>query len=106
VPLSRAVPPSLVAAAGLVGGFAVARYSGRREAGGIAFALAGAWSGREWERRSGPLAAAGLGLLYTAAMGGSHPLAKKLGPWPSVVLVAAVVAAASEVVERAARSRS
>ena len=29
-------------------------------------------------------------------MGGSHPLAKKLGPWPSVLTVAAVTAGASE----------
>jgi hypothetical protein len=40
----------------------------------------------------------GLSVLYTAAMGGSRPLAKKAGAWPSVIAVAAVTAAASELV--------
>jgi hypothetical protein len=90
------ITPSTVSAAGLVGGFAVARYTGHRNAGGAVFAVAGAWCTREWARRSGGLAAAGLSALYLTAMGGSHPLAKKLGPWPSVLTVAAVTAAASE----------
>ena len=72
------------------------RYTGHRNAGGAVFAVAGAWCTREWARRSGGLAAAGLSALYLTAMGGSHPLAKKLGPWPSVLTVAAVTAAASE----------
>lgn len=100
MPSSPAIPPSLVAAAGLVGGFAAARFTKRREVGGAVFAAAGAWCEREWLRRSGPVAAAALGALYSAAMGGSHPLAKKIGAWPSVVAVAAVTAAASEVVTR------
>jgi len=98
--MARSVPPSLVAAAGLVGGFAAARYTSRREVGGAVFAIAGVVSGREWFLRSGPLAAACLGALYTAAMGGSHPLAKKIGPWPSVLAVSALTAAASEAVTR------
>jgi hypothetical protein len=90
------ITPSTVSAAGLVGGFAVARYTGRRNAGGAVFAVAGAWCAREWARRSGGVAAAGMSALYLTAMGGSHPLAKKLGAWPSVLTVAAVTAAASE----------
>ncbi len=35
-------------------------------------------------------AAAGLGAVYVAPMGGSHPLAKRVGAWPSVVAVAVV----------------
>jgi len=34
----------------------------------------------------------GLSALYAAAMGGSHPLAKEAGEWPSVLAVAAVAA--------------
>jgi hypothetical protein len=90
------ITPSTVSAAGLVGGFAVARYTGYRNAGGAVFAVAGAWCAREWARRSGGVTAAGLSALYLTAMGGSHPLAKKLGPWPSVLTVAAVTAGASE----------
>lgn len=97
---TRALSPSTVAAAGLIGGFAAARYTGRRKVGGALFAVANAWCVREWSRTSGPLAAAALGALYAAAMGGSHPLAKKVGPWPSVIAVTAVTVVASELVTR------
>lgn len=95
-----ALPPSAISAAGLLGGFAVARYSGRRELGGLAFALAGGWCAREWARTAGPGAAAGLFGLYVVAMGASHPLAHRIGPWPSVLAVAAVTSGAAEAVMR------
>jgi hypothetical protein len=69
-------PPSAVAALGLVGGFLAARRTGRRDLSG-AIRRAGAWCAREWYRASGPVAMVGLSALYAAAMGGSHPLAKK-----------------------------
>lgn len=94
--------PSVVATAGLVGGFFVARRTGRRELGGALFAAAGAWCAREWYRACGPAAAAGLGAVYVAAMGGSHALAKHIGAWPSVAVVTAVTVAAAEVVTRTA----
>src|SRR4051794_32551256 len=81
-----ALPPPLLAAAGLVGGFAAARYTKRRELGGAVFAVAGAASAREWSRRAGPVPAVALGALYTLAMGGSHPLAKQVGAWPAGLL--------------------
>jgi hypothetical protein len=93
---------SAIAALGLTGGFLVARQTGRRELGGALFAVAGAWCARDWYRSSGPAVAAGLSGLYAAAMGGSHPLAKRIGAWPSVVAVTAVTVAAAEVVTRAA----
>jgi hypothetical protein len=39
--------------------------------------------------------------VYVAAMGGSHPLAKRVGAWPSVLAVTAVTVAAAEAVTRA-----
>ncbi|MFI9270235.1 hypothetical protein ACIGXM_05930 [Kitasatospora sp. NPDC052896] len=87
-----------VAAAGLIGGYGVARWSGRREAGGAVLAAAGAASAYQWKRQSGTAAAVALTGLYVAAFGGSHPLAKKIGAWPSVLAVTGVVAAASAVV--------
>ena len=94
---------SAVAALGLTGGFLVARQTGRRELGGALFAAAGAWCAWDWYRAAGPAAAAGLGALYVAAMGGSHPLAKRIGAWPSVAAVTAVTVAATELVTRTAR---
>ncbi|MFG2295347.1 hypothetical protein [Streptomyces sp. NPDC048603] len=89
------VPTSAVAAAGLVGGYAVARFTRKRPLGGVVLGAAGLAAGREWYRRAGTPAAAALGTLYVAAFAGSHPLAKKIGAWPAVLGVAGVVATAS-----------
>ncbi|MDR0344748.1 MAG: hypothetical protein LBI49_16860 [Nocardiopsaceae bacterium] len=94
------VPSSAVAAAGLTGGFLAGRLTGRRDLAGALFAAAGAWCALEWYRASGPTAAVGLSALYAAAMGSSHPLAKRIGPWPSVLAVTALTAATAELVTR------
>lgn len=89
------VPTAPVVAAGLLGGFAAARYSGRRDLGGALFAGAGAVAAREWLRTSGPGVMGVLLGVYAAALGVSHPLAKKVGAWPSVLGVTAVASSAS-----------
>ena len=94
------VPSSAVAALGLTGGFLAGRWTGRRDLAGALFAAAGAWCARDWYRASGPAATVGLSALYAAAMGGSHPLAKRIGAWPSVLAVTAVTVAAAELVTR------
>jgi hypothetical protein len=86
-----------VVATGLVGGFAIARYGGRRELGGLFLAGCGVWSARRWVRTGGPGLAVGLGLTYAGAFGLSHPLAKKIGAWPSVFAVTAVASGAAGV---------
>jgi hypothetical protein len=58
-------------------------------------AAGGAWCGREWVRSAGPAVAGALGATYLAAFGASHPLAKKIGAWPSVLAVSGVTAAAA-----------
>ena len=88
-------PTAPVVAVGLIGGFAVARYTGRRELGGLVLAACGAWSAREWAHRGGPRLAVPLGLTYVAAFGASHPLAKQIGAWPSVLAATAVAAGAA-----------
>lgn len=82
-------PTAPVVATGLVGGFAIARYSGRRELGGLFLAGCGVWSARQWARTGGPGLAVGLGLTYAGAFGVSHPLAKRIGAWPAVFAVTA-----------------
>ncbi|QMU79665.1 hypothetical protein GXW83_32160 [Streptacidiphilus sp. PB12-B1b] len=89
------IPSSLVAAAGLIGGYGVARATKRRELGGAALLAAGAVAATQWKRTAGPVTAGALSGLYVAAFAGSHPLAKKLGAWPSVLTVAGGVAVAS-----------
>ncbi|WP_374778296.1 hypothetical protein OG756_15405 [Streptomyces sp. NBC_01310] len=89
------VPTSAVAAGGLVGGYAAARWTGKRPLGGVVLAAAGALAAREWHRRTSPTTTALLGAAYIAAFAASHPLAKKIGPWPAVFTAAAPMALAS-----------
>lgn len=89
------IPNAAVAATGLVGGYAVARYTKKRPLGGVVLAGAGALAAKGWKQQAGAPTAAALTGLYTAAFGLSHPLAKKIGAWPSVFAVAGTVAAAS-----------
>ncbi|MET9347817.1 hypothetical protein [Streptomyces termitum] len=93
-------PASAVAAVGLVGGYAVARWTKKRPLGGVVLAVAGGVAAREWWRVGGAGAAVGLSAAYVAAFGGSHPLAKKVGAWPAVFGVAGAMAAASWAVTR------
>jgi hypothetical protein len=95
-------PTSPVVATGLVGGFAIARYSGRRELGGLFLAACGVWSARQWNRVGGPALAVPLGLTYAGAFGASHPLAKRIGAWPSVAAVTAVASGAAALADRRA----
>ncbi|WP_030761656.1 hypothetical protein [Streptomyces griseus] len=97
---SPRIPSSAVAAAGLVGGYAVARWTKKRPLGGVVLAVAGGVAAREWQRVGGVKAAVGLSAAYVAAFGGSHPLAKKVGAWPAVFSVAGGMAAASWAVTR------
>ncbi|MEW2575031.1 hypothetical protein [Streptomyces syringium] len=94
------IPTSVVAASGLVGGYGVARWTKQRPLGGVALAAAGAVAARQWAQSAGAGKAAALSGLYVAAFAGSHPLAKKVGAWPSVFAVASGVALASWAVER------
>ncbi|MGV9709478.1 hypothetical protein ACWDTI_02275 [Gordonia sp. NPDC003424] len=92
-------PTVLVSSAGLVGGYAAARFSGRRELGGVVLAGAGAWCTHEWAKQ-GPVVAGGLLATYLGAFGASHPLAKQIGAWPSVFAVTAATAGTTYAVTR------
>jgi hypothetical protein len=87
-----------IAALGLVGGFVAARETGIRPLGGVVLGLAGVYAGRSWMAKAGGAATAGLAAVYLGGFGASHPLAKRIGAWPSVLTVAAASAAASWVV--------
>ncbi|MFF0202208.1 hypothetical protein [Streptomyces sp. NPDC005017] len=89
------VPSALVAASGLVGGYAVARWTRKRQLGGVVLAAAGVAAAQRWRRQAGVPAAGALSAAYVAAFAGSHPLAKKVGAWPAVFGVAGAMAVAS-----------
>jgi hypothetical protein len=89
------VPAAAVAAGGLIGGYGVARWTRKRQLGGVVLAAAGVTAAQQWRRQAGGKAAGALTVAYVAAFAGSHPLAKKVGAWPSVFGVAGAVALAS-----------
>ncbi|THC47494.1 hypothetical protein [Streptomyces sp. A1499] len=89
------IPGAVVAAGGLVGGYATARFTERRPLGGVVLAGAGAVAARQWRESAGAGAAVALSAAYVAAFAGSHPLAKKVGAWPAVGAVAAGIALTS-----------
>ncbi|MFF6800653.1 hypothetical protein [Streptomyces sp. NPDC012616] len=89
------VPSAVIAAGGLVGGYAVARWTRQRPLGGAVLAAAGAAAARQWRQQAGGKAAGALSAAYVAAFAASHPLAKRVGAWPSVFGVAGAVALAS-----------
>lgn len=89
------VNSALVAASGILGGYITARESGIRSLGTVPLVAGAVWAGRTWLAKGGPLTAGALGALYLGAFGVSHPLAKKIGTWPSVFAVTGAVALAS-----------
>ena len=93
-PATRVSTPSVVAL-GLIGGYLTARESGIRPLGGVLLGAAGVFAGRTWLAERGPGVTAALSALYILGFGASHPLAKKIGPWPSVLAVTAASAGAS-----------
>ena len=86
------IPSAAFVATGLVGGYGVASTTKNRPLGGAVLAPCGVLAGRQWARH-GVATTAGLSALYIAAFAGSHPLAKKMGAWPSVFTVTGAAAA-------------
>ena len=93
--MSRRLPTAPVVAASLVGGYLVARETGVRPLGGAVLAAGGLLAGRQWLRHAGPAGTAALAAVYLGGFGASHPLAKRIGPWPAVLIAAGASAAAS-----------
>ncbi|MET0323630.1 MAG: hypothetical protein ABW122_05180 [Ilumatobacteraceae bacterium] len=89
------LPTAPVVAAGLVGGYLVARETKIRPLGGAVLATAGVLAGRQWLRSVGPAGTAALAAVYVGGFGLSHPLAKRIGAWPAVLGAAGVSATAA-----------
>ena len=88
-------PTAAITAGSLIGGWQLARRTGNRPLGGVILAAGGVLAGREWARRTSPVVTGALVTTYLGAFGLSHPLAKRIGAWPSVLAVSALTAAAS-----------
>lgn len=88
--MSRLVSTAL-AVGGLTGGFATGRATRNRPLAGVVLAAAGTAAFLAWKKDAGTARATGLTAAYLAAFGGSHPLAKNMGPWTAVNSVSAGV---------------
>jgi hypothetical protein len=89
----RQFPTAPVAAGSLIVSYAVVLATGSRTLGGVVLAIGGlcciyAWASRHGARTAATLGCVGLGLFIA-----SHLLALVVGAWPSVLVVAAVMAA-------------
>jgi hypothetical protein len=91
------VPTAAITAGSLIGGWQLARRTGNRSLGGVVLVAGGALAGLGWARRTSPAVTTALVATYVGAFGLSHPLAKRIGAWPSVLVVSAVSAAVSYV---------
>jgi hypothetical protein len=89
------LPTAAITAGSLIGGWQLARRTGIRPLGAVVLAAGGVLAGREWARRTSPAVTGALVATYVGAFGLSHPLAKRIGAWPSVLAVSALTAAAS-----------
>ncbi len=89
------LPTAAITAGSLIGGWQLARRTHNRSLGGAVLGLGGVLAGREWARRTSPAVTGALVATYIGAFGLSHPLAKRIGAWPSVLTVSALTAAAS-----------
>jgi hypothetical protein len=92
--LTQSWPTAPLAATGLIAGFGAAVGSGSRPLGGAVMAACGLPCIAIWWRRDGSGTAAGLTATGLAAFALSHLLARAIGAWPSVLVVAAATAAA------------
>jgi hypothetical protein len=88
----RHTPTAPVAAGTLIVGYAVAVSTGSRPLGGVVLLIGGLWCIQAWARRHGKRTAVTLACVGFGAFVISHLLALAIGVWPSVLLVAAVMA--------------
>lgn len=92
------VPTAPLVGAGLIGGYAAARHAGRSDLATVVFIAAGAVCTRSWLRSGGRRRTAVLLGGYLFAFWVSHPLAKRIGGWPSVLTASAAAAAATRII--------
>jgi hypothetical protein len=90
-----ALPTAPIVAGSIIGGYYVARQSKNRQLGGAVLAAGGAVAKRQWYSKRGAPTTLALTGIYYGAFGVSHPLAKKIGAWPSVLTVAGIAAASA-----------
>jgi len=93
------IPSPPVLAGAVLGGYAAGRRTGDRRLAGLALLAGLSCAVPRWWGRS-PLLAAGLTAGTVALVGLSHPLSKRLGPWPAVLSTTAAAGVLAAVGDR------
>ena len=91
---------SVLAGATLVAGFGVAQATDNRTLGGVVLLAGASACGYLWWRDSGARGALLSEAVFFVAFAGSHALAKPIGAWPSVGVVAVATTVISYSVTR------
>jgi len=86
---------SVLAGLTLAIGFGVAQFTGNRPLGGVVLLVGAAVCGFRWWKSSGTSAVIACEAVFLVAFAVSHPLAKQIGAWPSVAIVAITTVALS-----------
>jgi thiol:disulfide interchange protein len=102
--VNRRVAIPLVAAATFLTGFGAAELTGVRAIGGLVLLAGGAWCARAALAVARPPATIALLAIALALFAVSHPLGRAIGPWPAVVVTAALVAVAAAALVRPSRT--
>jgi hypothetical protein len=89
------MPTAPIAGGTFIVGYAVVASTGSRPLGGVVLLVGGLWCVRTWVRRHGTRTALALAGVGVGAFVLSHLLALAIGAWPSVLVVAAGMAAAT-----------
>ncbi|MDO9486209.1 MAG: hypothetical protein Q7K25_09150 [Actinomycetota bacterium] len=84
---------SVLAGATLVAGFGAAQASDNRSLGGAVLLAGAAVCGCQWWKSAGPVPALLSEGVVVLAFAGSHALAKPIGAWPAVAVVAVATTA-------------
>ncbi|WP_432564028.1 hypothetical protein [Kineococcus sp. SYSU DK003] len=97
-----AIPSPALIGPAVLGGYAVGRRTGDRRLAGVALAAGLTAALPRWAGGAPGLAAA-LTAGTVALVGLSHPLSKRLGPWPAVLTTTAAAAVLAGVGDALAR---
>ena len=97
-----------VAAGSLLVGFGVAEATGVRALGGVVLVAGAGWCALRWRHSAGSARTAALLLVYLGTFVGAHlhVMRDTVGPWPTVLIAAAVTGLAVWALADAAVGRS
>lgn len=79
---------SVLAGLTLAVGFGLAQVTGNRPLGGVVLLVGAAICGYQWWRSVGAFPTIASEVVFSVAFVASHPMAKQIGAWPSVAIVA------------------